>query len=118
MNLYRLKQEDINNNITYSKIVPVGYSNLSNHLAQGGISVYPNPLSSKINLSIATPVTPSSGSYNIMITNSYGTMLKNVTSPQPNWQGDVSSWQPGTYMVKVIDAKTRSLVGTTKFIKL
>ena len=118
MNLYRLKQEDINNNITYSKIVPIGYSAMSNNLAKGGISVYPNPLSSKINLSIATPVTPASSSYNIMISNSYGTMLKSVTSTQPTWQGDVSSWLPGTYMVKVFDTKTQSLVGTTKFIKL
>jgi len=118
MNLYRLKQEDINNNITYSKIVPIGYSANSNNLAKGGISVYPNPLSSKINLSIAAPVTPASSSYNIMISNSYGTMLKTVTSTQPTWQGDVSSWLPGTYMVKVFDTKTQSLVGTTKFIKL
>jgi hypothetical protein len=53
-----------------------------------------------------------------MISNSYGTMLKTVTSTQPTWQGDVSSWLPGTYMVKVFDTKTQSLVGTTKFIKL
>jgi hypothetical protein len=45
-------------------------------------------------------------------------MLKKVTSNEPYWQGDATGWMPGTYMVKVFDAKTQSLIGTTKFIKL
>ena len=118
MNLYRLMQEDINGKITYSTIVPIGYSTLSNNLAQNGINVFPNPASSKINLAIATPVAGASSSYNIMITNSSGNMLKKVTSNQPYWQGDATGWMPGTYMVKVFDGKTQSLIGTTKFIKL
>lgn len=118
MNLYRLMQQDINNKITYSPIVPIGYSDLSDKMAQNGVSIYPNPLSSKISVSIAQPVTPASASYNIMISNSNGAMLKNVTSAQPYWSGDVSDWLPGTYIVKVVDTKTQSLVGTTKFVKL
>ncbi|HEY9002983.1 MAG TPA: MBG domain-containing protein [Mucilaginibacter sp.] len=118
MNLYRLKQEDINSKITYSPIVPIGYANTVNGFAQNSVNIYPNPAAGRINLAIATPSAVPSNSYNILITNSSGNMLKKVTSNQPYWQGDATGWMPGTYMVKVFDAKTQSLIGTTKFIKL
>ncbi|MBS1523889.1 MAG: hypothetical protein JST50_23000 [Bacteroidetes bacterium] len=117
MNLYRLKQEDINNKITYSQVVPIGYANAINNFAQNSINIYPNPAAGRINLAIAAP-TATPGSYSILITNSSGNMLKKVTSNEPYWQGDATSWMPGTYMVKVFDAKTQSLIGTTKFVKL
>jgi len=117
-NVYRLKQEDINNKITYSKVVPIGYATTNNNLVQNNINIYPNPAAGKINLAIASTATTQSGSYNIMISNSQGNMLKKITSNQPTWTGDATGWMPGTYMVKVFDAKTQSLIGTTKFIKL
>jgi len=117
-NVYRLKQEDINNKITYSRIVPIGYATTNNNLVQNNINIYPNPAAGKINLAIASTATTQSGSYNIMISNSQGNMLKKITSNQPTWTGDATGWMPGTYMVKVFDAKTQSLIGTTKFIKL
>jgi hypothetical protein len=117
-NLYRLKQEDINNKITYSRIVPIGYATTGYNLAQNIINVYPNPAAGRINLAIAPAIKTTSGSYNIMISNSSGNMLKKITSSQPNWTGDATGWMPGTYIVKVFDAKTQSLIGTTKFIKL
>ncbi|MDB5142437.1 MAG: hypothetical protein JWQ66_1150, partial [Mucilaginibacter sp.] len=49
-NLYRLKQEDLNNTITYSKVIPITYSLSDN--AQAKISVYPNPTANFINLAI------------------------------------------------------------------
>lgn len=118
-NFYRLKQEDINNKITYSRIVPIHFGNGRNYLTQNWISVYPNPASGRINLAITTPFISSSSSvYNILISNSSGNMLKKITSTEPYWQGDATGWIPGTYMIKVFDAKTQSLIGTTKFIKL
>lgn len=118
INLYRLKQEDINNKITYSRIVPVAYGNPFNYFAQNRISIYPNPAAGRINLAIADPLSSSSSAYDILISSSSGRMLKKATSNEPYWQGDASGWMPGTYLVKVFDTKTQSLIGTTKFIKL
>jgi hypothetical protein len=118
INLYRLKQEDINNKVTYSRIVPVAYGNPFNYFAQNRISIYPNPAAGRINLAIADPLSSSSSAYDILISSSSGRMLKKVTSNQPYWQGDAGGWMPGTYLVKVFDTKTQSLIGTTKFIKL
>src|SRR5260370_18572449 len=42
LNLYRLKQEDINNTISYSKVVPIQYADLSNQITRNKISIYPN----------------------------------------------------------------------------
>ena len=114
INLYRLKQEDVNSNVTYSRVVPIAYHHEFNYFAENSIRIYPNPAAGHISLAIAAQ----SSEYDILISNSSGNMLKRITSNQPYWQGDVGDWLPGTYMVKVFDNKTQSLVGTTKFIKL
>ena len=118
-NFYRLKQEDINNTITYSKVVGVQYSDLSNTLLSNKLSIYPNPVSNNISLAIAQKLTDNStSSYNIKFMNSSGVVVKQVTSSQPSWQGSVSNLKPGTYVVQVLDSKSETLVGQTKFIKL
>ena len=116
-NLYRLKQEDINNNITYSKIIPVAYSDLSNNLVNNNnINVYPNPSSTVINLALGPDI--KAPSYLIHITNSTGLVVKEVTSTQPTWQGSVRELLAGTYIIKVINNKDQTLIGQTKFVKL
>jgi len=115
-NLYRLKQEDINNTITYSKVVQVLYSDKSNNLA-GNISIYPNPVNSTLNLAIASQ-SAESASYNIIITSSSGAVVKQAITNEPNWQGAVNNLLPGTYLVQVINNKDKSLVGNSKFIKI
>jgi hypothetical protein len=115
-NLYRLKQEDINNTITYSKVVQVLYSDKSNNLA-GNISLYPNPAINTVNLAIA-PKSAEAGSYNIIITSSSGAVVKQAITTEPTWQGAVNNLLPGTYLVQVINNKDKSLIGNTKFIKI
>jgi len=117
MNLYRLKQEDINNQITYSAIVPVGFSGLSNSLSKNGVNIFPNPATGVVNMSVLNNFNTSS-SYNFMITNTSGKTLKQGASALPYWQYDVTDWMPGTYFVKIFDSKTQALVGTTKLVKL
>ncbi|MGZ3879238.1 MAG: MBG domain-containing protein, partial [Mucilaginibacter sp.] len=116
-NLYRLKQEDINNKITYSKVVPISYSDLSNNFTKNKISVFPNPVSSEINLAILTDINVNL-TYDIMITNSAGFLIKQVISDQTSWKYNINDWLPGTYLVKVYNSVDHSEVGTTKFIKL
>ena len=116
-NLYRLKQEDINNTISYSKIVTIQYANLSNRLVGNSLSIYPNPVSNNINLSLVTQ-NNSGNSYKIRFMSSSGRLVKEATSSQPNWQGTTENLQPGTYIIQVFDNKTQNLVGENKFVKL
>ena len=115
-NLYRLKQEDLNNNISYSKIVTVQYANTNNTVSRN-INVYPNPASSNISLAISVQNTDASA-YNIRFVSSTGLVVKEVISSQPSWQGNISNLQPGTYIVRVMNTKTQSFVGENKFVKL
>jgi len=115
-NLYRLKQEDLNNNVSYSKIVTVQYAN-TNSIVSRNLSVYPNPASSTVSLAISAQ-SSDAGVYNIRIVSSTGLVVKEVISSQASWQGNISSLMPGTYVVRVINNKTQSFVGESKLIKL
>ncbi|MDO3626981.1 T9SS type A sorting domain-containing protein [Mucilaginibacter sp. BT774] len=115
--LYRLQQEDINNAISYSKIVTIQYSNLSNQLAGGKINVYPNPANSTINLAISAASSATSA-YRIRVMSTSGLVVKDIMSSQPTWQGNISDLKPGTYMIRVINNSTQDLVGENKFVKL
>ncbi len=111
-NLYRLKQEDLNDSITYSKAVPVQFSG-----AISKLSVYPNPATSLINVSIAdnAGVKPP---YTIQITNTSGFVIRQVNSAQQNWQTNIGDLMPGTYIVKVHNSTDNTNVGDSKFVKL
>jgi len=115
--LYRLQQEDINNTISYSKIVTIQYSNLSNQLTGGKINVYPNPANNTINLAIST-ATSAPSAYRIRVMSTSGLVVKDITSSQSTWQGNISDLKPGTYMIRVINNSTQDLVGENKFVKL
>ena len=115
-NLYRLKQEDLNNNISYSGIVTIQYAN-TNSIVSHNLSVYPNPASNTINLAISSQSTDA-GTYNIRFVSSTGLVVKEVTSSQASWQGNISNLMPGTYIVRVMNTKTQSFVGESKLIKL
>jgi len=117
LNYYRLKQVDINNTISYSNIIPVQVSKQSNILLKANINVYPNPASSTISLNIKDAAN-SAVSYNILISNSSGLIIKQVTAAQSSWQSSVADLQPGTYIVKVFNHKDNTFVGDTKFVKL
>ena len=112
-NIYRLKQVDVDNNTTYSNIVNVNIIDRSDRT----VGVYPNPTKGKI--CITVNVKPSeTDSYNILISNSFGLIVKTVFSKQSFWESNVSELLTGTYLVKVVNAKDNKLVGQAKFVKL
>jgi len=124
-NQYRLKIEDLNGAITYSNVVTLMYGDSANNVAANNISVYPNPVVGPINLTIAPNIVSASGAvklsnppYSITITNSSGSVVKTVTSLQTQWQDNVSDMLPGTYVIQVVNANNKTVVGKTKFIKL
>jgi len=127
-NLYRLKLTDLNGTVTYSNTITLMYQAL-NGLLKTGITVYPNPAKTTLNLSIANGFNPGpsmlfiarpvpAASYDIQVSNILGAGIKKTTINQQSWQTDVSSLIPGTYIITVINDKDKSLVGQVKFVKL
>ena len=125
---YRLQITDLNGNITYSSIITIMYGNTSNSLVKTGIVVYPNPASTTLNLSIATGfstngtaaptnITPASD-YNVQIANILGAVVRTTSISEQNWQTDVSSLMPGTYVIQVVNKSTDKVVGQSTFVKL
>jgi hypothetical protein len=117
VNMYRLKQEDINNAITYSNLVTIQYASLSNDLASR-LTLYPNPAVNNLSLNINVPLSESSSAYNIQFMNSSGIIVKHLTSAQSSWQGSINNLQPGSYIIQVFNNKTQNLVAQTKLVKL
>jgi len=117
LNRYRLKLDDVNGKITYSNIVDVMYALLSNNIKNGNLTLYPNPVTSTINILVLSTESIISG-YNIKIINSSGIIVKTALSPQSSWQANVGNLLPGVYTVQVFNSKTQKLVGNIKFIKL
>jgi len=118
--MYRLKIEDLDGNITYSKIVTVMYGNAAN-LVKTGIIIYPNPAKSMLYLSIEPGFNTAGStapSFNIQMANILGIVVKNVTVNQMEWQTDVSGLMPGTYVIKVVNTTDGTLAGQGTFIKL
>ena len=136
VNIYRVKIEDLNGMISYTKAVSIGYGPASQSTANANLNIYPNPARSVINLSLSQPVltklnlagvqaagngkalTGTGGSYSIEIVSVSGAVVKSVVSTQPHWQDDVSNLQPGTYILQVLNNKDKSAIGKVTFVKL
>ncbi|MEO6976812.1 MAG: T9SS type A sorting domain-containing protein, partial [Mucilaginibacter sp.] len=136
VDLYRVKIEDLNGTISYTKAIAISYNAGTGLTASTNIAVYPNPASGLINLNINQPgvaalnlsgvqgagyspsTTPTSGSYSIKIINVSGVIIQSANSSQQTWQGDVSALMPGTYILQVLNNKDKSLVGKSTFVKL
>jgi CheY-like chemotaxis protein len=117
LNFYRLKQIDVNSNITYSKTIIVGYNNAEDETNGPKLSIYPNPASDQISLAFVSSATDQS-IYNVTISNLSGIVLKQFTLAQTTWQRSVSELQHGVYYIRVHDNKTQKLVAVGKFSKL
>jgi hypothetical protein len=131
-NIYRLKMEDLNGNVTYSNAVALVYTNGLG----GNLTIYPNPTSGPLNLiiaqinntisspggslvggSIPTPTTITNN-YSVKIVSTTGVLIKTMSTTNPRWQTDVSSLMPGTYILQVADQSDNKLVGQATFVKL
>lgn len=134
INIYRLKIEDLNGAITYSKNISLSYGNApAASVAVTKINVFPNPASSVITMSIAnnsnsilsgiqninkTATLQANQSYAIKIINVQGNVVKSATSLQPSWRDDIGTLLPGTYIIQVVNNTDKSVVGKTTFVKM
>ena len=132
---YRVKVTDGNGEVSYTNVVTLLYSDNAPAVISA-ISVFPNPTSGMINLTInqnnnsdsnlavqstATFAASSSGnaaSFNIRIVNISGTTIKSAVSSTGSWQDNVSTLTAGTYIITVVNTSTNKLVGRSTFVKL
>ncbi|WP_143822310.1 T9SS type A sorting domain-containing protein [Mucilaginibacter pedocola] len=106
---YRLKQTDIYDNVTYSKVVII----VTN--GDGKLSLYPNPASNSIQFVLAKPI---KSKVNLRIYNAMGILVKTGTFASETGQQDISSLTTGSYTIEIVDASTKETVLTGKFVKL
>lgn len=110
VNTYRLMQNGITGNITYSDLVTINYNYLS---SDGTLSIYPNPTRGDVNIYVSLP----NNTYKINIYNSFGGVMKQQTVSGTYWAEDVTSYNAGTYIIEMTDNKGK-FVGKTKFVKI
>ncbi|MGF7039692.1 ice-binding family protein [Mucilaginibacter lappiensis] len=107
---YRLKQNDAFDVVSYSKIIAVNKINISSEI----LTLYPNPATSKFTIIIHYDI-PSKAI--IRITDAGGRTQINRQTEGDNIQQVVNDLMPGVYLVEVIDAGTKKLIGAKKLIK-
>jgi hypothetical protein len=97
----------------------------TDNVVAGTISIYPNPATGPLNLSITPPLNTVAGIqpaspdelYAIKIVNSSGAVIKSASTNERDWQTDVSSLKPGIYVIQVVKSDHKA-VGRGTFIKL
>jgi hypothetical protein len=113
LNQYRLKVQDPQGNIGYSKIVTLLFAPVN--VVSNRVKVFPNPSVNDINLNMSSGLTAST--YSIRIVNALGSVVKESVSQQSNWHSDISNLKPGFYHIQVTNNTDKSLVGTASFVK-
>lgn len=110
-NTYRLKQNDINNAISFSTPISVQLLDpASNQL----LTIYPNPAVEQIKVHLNT--TEPQGSYKARIYDYSGRMVIQSTMQRSNWSQYVGQLKPGAYVFE-LSKSTGEFIGRTKFVK-
>ena len=107
LNYYRLKINDLDGKINFSKII-----SLDNKNTEGGkIKVYPNPVDTYLNIELAEPIEPTE---EVVIINGIGQIiLKQKVSGQSQCVLDLHLLPSGVYVLK-----TKGDIKGIKFVKL
>lgn len=116
-NYYHLKVVDSTNTVSYSQLVEIENKSGAGAIVSNPVNIYPNPVSSLVNVCITEKKQTSAG-YNITITNSSGMVVKKSEASQPNWESGVDTLKPGVYLINVMNNNDHSFVGKSKFVKL
>jgi len=113
VNTYRLKQDDVFNNISYSKALSVNFN--SPAVSNQALMAYPNPVKTELNVKINVPGIPAQVLMRV-ISSAGQTLLSKVSSGNAIRQ-NVDKLLPGTYIVEVSDNSTQKVIGRIKISK-
>lgn len=113
VNTYRIKQDDIDNNITYSTDVSVNTNTAIT--SNGSIIVYPSPATSTINVKFANQLTSPA---NVIVVNAMGDILTKQVFTQQQGIIDISKLKTGVYFLKCTNSGSQKEIGSQRFIKL
>jgi hypothetical protein len=112
---YRIKQDDYNNEISYSAVVDLTYYTAS----ATAVNIYPIPTDGDISIAVNMANSTAAPAYTIRIVSTSGRLVREFTSARQVWQGSVRDLMPGVYLVIVLNNKTgKSIVGQSKFTKI
>jgi hypothetical protein len=111
-NIYRLAQNDINGNVTYSSLITIGYNSVSSN---GYFSVYPNPSKDIINI-LVNSTAQATANYTADIYNTSGGLMDHRVLNTYSWTEDVSSYKEGVYIIVLKDI-SGDVLAKSKFIK-
>lgn len=109
---YRLKQEAVNNQTSFTKSIPFTIANsLTN---TNGFVMYPNPVKSSYTISLSIE---SVSEVKVRILDIFGKVVHRYIAKGKSWNMDASRLSAGTYIVELVDQKTNKLIGRSKFLK-
>ena len=111
-NIYRLAQNDINGNITYSSLITIGYNSVTSN---GYFSVYPNPSKDIINIMVNS-TTAVAANYTADIYNTSGVLMDHRTLNTYTWTEDISRYKEGVYIIALKNT-SGDVLAKSKFIK-
>ncbi len=111
-NIYRLAQNDINGNVTYSSLITIGYNSVSSN---GYFSVYPNPSKDMINI-LVNSTAATTANYTADIYNTSGGLMDHRVLNTYSWTEDISSYKEGVYII-VLKDNSGDVLAKSKFIK-
>jgi len=109
--MYRLKQTDINDNVTYSTVIILEPA--TNSLVD--FDVFPNPSASSIQFRLRQEVKPP---LKMNIYNSSGILVISTVFNANTGVQSVSNLSHGSYIINLVDSSTSKDLGMVKFIKL
>ena len=112
-NIYRLAQNDINGNVSYSSLITIGYNNVTSN---GYFSVYPNPSKDMVNI-LVNSTTSTPANYTADIYNTSGVLMDHRTLNTYSWTEDISSYKEGVYIIVLKDTNG-DVLAKSKFIKI
>ncbi|WP_179415520.1 DUF2341 domain-containing protein [Mucilaginibacter sp. E4BP6] len=112
-NIYRLAQNDINGNVTYSSLITIGYNNVTSN---GYFSVYPNPSKDMINILINSTAA-TTANYTADIYNTSGVLMDHRVLNTYTWTEDISGYKEGVYIIALKDT-SGDVLAKSKFIKV
>lgn len=112
-NIYRLAQNNINGNISYSSLITIGFNNVTSN---GYFSVYPNPAKDLISILVnSTESTPSN--YTADIYNTSGALMNHRILNTYTWTENISNYKEGVYIM-MLKNMNGEVLAKSKFIKI